>query len=157
MMACGETLHGGPEQLGPAFLHPTPTREAQGKGVGLGRRRGHRGLWGWRGVGGSPVGRAGHPRARSSRSQVPAMAHLRGGRTQLQTRGVGWGGGARETACQATGPAAPQVLHHEPPVRGPSHPGPLPPLSTNPIHSHRDRELRVPLPLWEPDATLPPL
>ena len=35
------------------------------------------------------MGRAGHPRARRSSSQVLAMAHLRRGRTQLQTVGCG--------------------------------------------------------------------
>lgn len=59
---------------------PTQGVPELGEGVGPtnGAQRGRRG-------GGSPVGRAGHPRARRSSSQVLAMALLRGGRTQLQT------------------------------------------------------------------------
>lgn len=75
-----ETLPGGPNAcVLPLASHPP--QEAQ-RESGLGQTKGaQRGKQG----GDSPVGRAGHPRARRSSSHVPAMAHLRGGRTQLQT------------------------------------------------------------------------
>ena len=73
----------------------------------------------------SPVGRAGHPRARRSSNQDSAMAHLRGGRTQLQTCVWAGGGGSHKTASQATGTAACQLLHH-----GAVSPGEEPPAPT---------------------------
>lgn len=87
--------------------------------------------------GGLPVGRAGHPRARRSSSQVPAMALLRGEAGPSCRAGV-WAvaGGARKTASQATGPAAPRLLHRRARAVSPrEEPPPLPPWPSNPVLS----------------------
>lgn len=89
--------------------------------------------------GGLPVGRAGHPRARRSSSQVPAMALLRGEAGPSCRAGV-WAvaGGARKTASQATGPAAPRLLHRRARAVSPREeppPPPLPPWPSNPVLS----------------------
>lgn len=88
------------------------------------------------------MGRAGHPRARRSSSQVLAMAHLRRGRTQLQT--VGCGRRCPQDCLPGHRPsctsAAPPRSRF--PSEGPSHrhPGPQ---TQSPL---RRQELKVPLP-----------
>lgn len=78
--ASGETL---PEAPVPLFCLPAPHPHPDAQRERVVRAD----KWGTEREAGrdSPVGRAGHPRAKRSSSQAPAMAHLVGGRSQLQT------------------------------------------------------------------------
>jgi hypothetical protein len=113
-------------------LHPIHTYGDPAPGMGL--DRGNR-------KGGSPVGRAGHSRARRSSSHVPAIVFREDTGPSCGPEVWAQVGATQKTASQATGPAAPQLLHHEPsravspppnpvPPRGPGNSGATPTLGT---------------------------